>query len=872
MVKDSIYKIDTNKEEFNRLNNIPDELKELKHWVVYNEEKKPHNPLTGKPAKTNDQTTWESFENCVKAYIENTNKYKGIGFVFLNSGYFGVDVDANYLDEEKKIKDPTLFNNAIQEFFIDKKIKTQNRFTDALLLKTYCEVSYSKTGLHLIFKGELPTRDGKGYNQETEYYQNSRFFTFTGNVVSDDHKEITYGTELIKPYIEKYKGNDDNTTDEIELKSLDDLKDLPYKETGNRYSVSELFKFALNSKNKEHAQKMNDLFVYGKWEKYYTGISECVQGMINYCGYYANYDFDKALELFKKSVFYQNIGDLNFNKSETYIQKWARSIPRYEWKNTVSRARKEYLENKKTGFGFDLGYFKKELISLDDIKKALVSLGNDKRKYLSSLQENPNKSIKLSPETIANTMYEMCNFILIKSQNIDEDRLVLYNPDTGMYSVELSTIKALIYLVEPSISSQGSREVIEKIRHKLVLDNVRKPACKDKYLTLVGNGIFNKKTKALEPFNPDIVFTNRIVTNYVEDAKEPTFKDGWTFSNFLKDISNNDPMKINLLWQVIAKACSPNWNIKKAFFFFSELPSTGKSTLINFIQGVIGEEYTTNSTLEQLSSRFGLSNILNKTLLVSHENEPKTFISSTSNLKTIISGDSVTVERKGENTFDYTPNLTVIQAMNNLPRFNAIDEAMLSRMIFIRFNHQYKKEEQNPDVKGEYPHNRQLREYILCKALNTDFTNIIELDESKEILKDLETKSDNVRSFLNEYLEKTTLEKIPCSFLFEVYLLWAEHVEHCNTKLTRHTFSSKVNLCSNEFQGWEFKKARIPWKSNNDKPDYKDFIETEINNLKNIGIPGVTLDGRRIAYYLTDAMESIFLDNDSNHNCLVKAE
>lgn len=870
MVKESTYKIDTNKEEFNLLNNIPDELKELKHWVVHDEQKIPFNPITGEPAETNNPATWESFEDCVKAYMENPQGYKGIGFVFLNSGYFGVDVDANYLDKEKKIKDPKLLKKALEELFLDKKFKTQNRFTDALLLKTYCEISYSNTGLHLICKGELPTRDGKGYNNETEFYQNSRFFTCTGNVVSDDHKEIAYGTEIIKPYIEKYKGNDDVTTGDLEIESLDDLKDLPYKGTGNRYSVNELITFAINSKNKEHAQKMNDLFVDENWEKYYPGISECLQGIINYCGYYTNYDFDKSIDMFKQSIFYQTVGSLNFNKQKTYAQKWERVIPRYEWKNTVLSARKEYLENKKTGFGCSLEHFKEEVISLDDIKKALVLIGKDKREYLSSLQENPKKNIKLSPETIANIMYEICNFILIKSQNIDEDRLVLYNPDTGMYSVELSTIKALIYLVEPSISSQGTREVIEKIRHKLVLNNVRKPACKDKYLTLVGNGIFNKKTKTLEPFNPDIVFTNRIVTNYVEDAKEPTFKNGWTFSNFLKDISHNDPVKINLLWQVIAKACSPNWNIKKAFFFYSELPSTGKSTLINFIQGVIGEEYTTNSTLEQLSSRFGLSNILNKTLLVSHENEPKTFISSTSNLKTIISGDSVTIERKGENTFDYTPNLTIIQAMNNLPRFNSIDEAMLSRMIFVRFNHQYKKEEQNPDVKGEYPHNEQLREYILYKALNTDFTNIVELDESKEILKDLETKSDNVRAFLSEYLEKTTLEKIPCSFLFEVYLLWAEHVEHCNTKITKNTFSSKVNLCSNEFTNWEFKKARIPWKTNKDKPDYEDFFKTEINNLRNIGVPGVGRNGLETTCYLANAMKSVFLDNNNSHNCLVK--
>src|SRR2546421_9801647 len=55
--------------------------------------KRPFNPRTHLPAKTNDPTTWTSIEPALKALA--TGRYNGIGFVFAESDPFtGTDVDA----------------------------------------------------------------------------------------------------------------------------------------------------------------------------------------------------------------------------------------------------------------------------------------------------------------------------------------------------------------------------------------------------------------------------------------------------------------------------------------------------------------------------------------------------------------------------------------------------------------------------------------------------------------------------------------------------------------------------------------------------------------------------------------------------------
>lgn len=69
----------------NILSNIPDELKQLDNWCVWKFENRngkrtkiPFNAATGEFAKSNDKSTWSSYETAV-----NAKGVDGIGF-FLN--------------------------------------------------------------------------------------------------------------------------------------------------------------------------------------------------------------------------------------------------------------------------------------------------------------------------------------------------------------------------------------------------------------------------------------------------------------------------------------------------------------------------------------------------------------------------------------------------------------------------------------------------------------------------------------------------------------------------------------------------------------------------------------------------------------------
>lgn len=152
---------------------IPSPLKARPQWAAFRYglrdgawTKIPKQP-NGQNAKSDDPTTWSSFEAALDAF-EADPTLDGIGYIFAEDDPFcGVDID-------KVKRDPDRLAWALR---IIRR------------LGTYAEWSVSGSGLHAIGKGKMPDADGmpqKGRNDQAkglEAYSRRRFFTFTGTVV-----------------------------------------------------------------------------------------------------------------------------------------------------------------------------------------------------------------------------------------------------------------------------------------------------------------------------------------------------------------------------------------------------------------------------------------------------------------------------------------------------------------------------------------------------------------------------------------------------------------------------------------------------------------------------------------------------------------
>ena len=120
-------------------NMIPDEMKAVPNWVCWRAEpdpqshsgirKIPVDPKTGGNAMSNNPQTWSDFDTAV----DRSSQYSGIGFMFTNSGFFGVDLD----DCQEAIADYNAGNtdNIVHEFIYG--------------LCSYAELSQSGNGIHM---------------------------------------------------------------------------------------------------------------------------------------------------------------------------------------------------------------------------------------------------------------------------------------------------------------------------------------------------------------------------------------------------------------------------------------------------------------------------------------------------------------------------------------------------------------------------------------------------------------------------------------------------------------------------------------------------------------------------------------------------
>lgn len=142
------------------LDNIPDELRALPHWVIHRGDKHPRT-LAGGHASVSDPSTWISFDEARNAVI--SHRAKGVGFVLSEDDpYCGIDLD-NVISEDGKI-DPEA------QAIIDK-------------LNSYTEVSQSGRGIHIICRGAKPTlRCRKKF---VEIYDHGRYLIMTGDLWQD---------------------------------------------------------------------------------------------------------------------------------------------------------------------------------------------------------------------------------------------------------------------------------------------------------------------------------------------------------------------------------------------------------------------------------------------------------------------------------------------------------------------------------------------------------------------------------------------------------------------------------------------------------------------------------------------------------------
>jgi hypothetical protein len=171
---------------------VPDTLAEHDQWVLWRYESRKGKPtkvpyqVSGNRADSTSPKTWASFEEALRAWQLNRQRYTGLGFVFSKEdSLVGVDLDDS-LDERGEVK--AWATRAVE------------RFSD-----TYTEISPSGQGLKIWARGSLPAnlpgvQIGDG---AIELYNHSRYFAVTGRAFRGAPLDIEDHTEDLQRLYER---------------------------------------------------------------------------------------------------------------------------------------------------------------------------------------------------------------------------------------------------------------------------------------------------------------------------------------------------------------------------------------------------------------------------------------------------------------------------------------------------------------------------------------------------------------------------------------------------------------------------------------------------------------------------------------------
>jgi len=235
-------------------------------------------------------------------------------------------------------------------------------------------------------------------------------------------------------------------------------------------------------------------------------------------------------------------------------------------------------------------------------------------------------------------------------------------------------IKAVLEKARPEgiRPSQGLlSSVVELARIEIAIETSRWDAHPD--FLPCRNGVLDIPTKTLLPHTPDIYATSRLEFDYDPSADCPSFKQA------LLQI----PDAIGFLQEFAGYALTPDVSHETAVWL-QGTPGSGKSTILEGLQAMLGPRSGILGLADIERSRFALSQLPGKTLVVSAE-QPDNYIGASHILNALISGEPIRIEEKFKEAMIINPKVKVIWAMNNLPRVNDANNGIMRRVKVIKF-------------------------------------------------------------------------------------------------------------------------------------------------------------------------------------------
>lgn len=734
------------------LSNIPNELKQLDNWCVWKFENRngkrtkiPFNAATGEFAKSNDKSTWSSYETAV-----NAEGVDGIGF-FFEPPYLGIDID-DIDDDLHRFKQGDKLDNIVSEF------------NEAF--KSYTEVSPSGNGLHIIVKGKIPgSRRRKG---NIEMYDSGRFFTMTGKNIGK-YKDVTEVSEQVfKTIYNKYLP--DNT---IKYPTTNN-----YQENIHNLSEIDVINEIYNSKQ----AKLFDDLMKGNYEPYYTSHSEADMALANILAFWCAKDYSQMDSIFRQSNLYRDKWDEKRKNSTYGEQTLFKAINEVNNIYTPKQEKEENPLRYALSHIFDAEKKDKEypIRSYDDTGNADRFIDRYGHLYKHSYITNKfyiydGQKWKVDDRgAIRKLIDEMIESI--------KNEKVLHSEDV----TEEEAREAFQKYYKKTRGTQSKKNIMNELMHRKTV--TPDEFDKDDMLLNVENGYVDLTSRELYKHDINKMFSQISNTDYSEKMQPVVWLD------FLNDIFAGDKAVIRYIQKALGYSLTGSTREQVMFILFGK-GRNGKSIFVETIAEILGD-YSNNMQAKSLMVKKN-DNVntdiarLSKARFVTSSEPNEGFRFDEGLIKQITGGDKVTARFLYAEEFEYTPKFKIWVSTNHKPIIRGTDDGIWRRLVLIPFDVQIPEEKVDKDLKYKL-----LREApaILNWMAEGAYMWMREGLELPEKLKDAgqtyRTEMDVVEQFIQEKCKRAEDVRETGKALYEEYKKWAD--ENNEYKMDKNKFGKKL--------------------------------------------------------------------------------
>jgi len=329
--------------------------------------------------------------------------------------------------------------------------------------------------------------------------------------------------------------------------------------------------------------------------------------------------------------------------------------------------------------------------------------------------------------------HEKFGDFLINEHHICKVTNVLHIYKDGVYSDKQEDIEEAMIRHIPALKRMQRQETIAYLQLKAKHKNF----ASTKYV-VVKNGVFNLETWQLEDFTPGIITRNKIPVAYIPGAYyEVTDK---TFNK----IAVNDK-KVRAILEEILGYILFRRNEFAATFILTGDGSNGKSSYLKIIRNLIGSDNASSLDLNELDQRFKTAELFGKLANIG-DDIGKGYIKESSIFKKLSTGETLNVERKGKDPFDFTNYAKLIFSANEMPRINDFSDGLGRRLQIVPFKAKFTP---NDDDYDPFITDKLLSDESMQYVLNLALKSLKRLLVEKKF-----TKSKAVEDELIKYQEE----------------------------------------------------------------------------------------------------------------------